>query len=150
MNYRLLSAVLLTTVLAVPSLAATYVVRPDGTGDYATIQDAIGACGNGDIIELTDGTFRGPGNRAISYQGKAITVRSQSGDPRVCIIDCEHAAQGFSFTGGLGPASVLEGVTITNGQASSGGAMYFSAASPTIRECVFFNNSASTGGAIGS
>ena len=36
------------------SLAATYVVNPDGTGDLPTIQAAINAALGGDIIELTD------------------------------------------------------------------------------------------------
>ena len=42
---------------AVPAAATTYIVRPDGTGDFPTIQTAIDAAIDGDIIELTDGTL---------------------------------------------------------------------------------------------
>ena len=84
-----------------PALAATYLVHPDGTGDFPTIQDAIAAAASGDVIELGDGVFVGAGNRDVSFQGKALTVRSQSGDPSVCVLDCQGAPvdlhRGFSF-----------------------------------------------------
>ena len=66
--------------------AADYLVHPDGTGDFPTIQAALDAAGQGDVIELADGTFTGDGNRDIDYLGKAITVRSENG-PENCIID---------------------------------------------------------------
>jgi hypothetical protein len=48
--------------LASAAAAATYLVRPNGSGDYATIQDAIDGVVDTDIIELADGTFvRGHG-----------------------------------------------------------------------------------------
>jgi predicted outer membrane repeat protein len=141
---------------ATPAFAATYVVNPDGTGDYATIQEAISAAGTGDVIELTDGTFTGDGNRDLNYFGKAITVRSQSGDPTTCIIDCEGTEgdghRGFCFGSGEGPESVLEGVTVTNGWIDSprcGGAMWILALSdPTIRNCRFVDNSADCVGGV--
>jgi pectin methylesterase-like acyl-CoA thioesterase len=58
-----------------PSGASVYVVRPDGSGDFPTIQAAIDAAIDGDTVELADGTFRGDGNRDPDYLGKAITVR---------------------------------------------------------------------------
>ncbi len=80
------------TILAVPVSATTYLVTPDGTGDYPTIQLAVDAVVDGDIIELTPGTFTGDGNRDVDYLGRAITIRSQSGDPAGCVIDCEGTA----------------------------------------------------------
>ena len=58
-----------------------------------------------------------------SSLGKRITVRSQSGDPTTCVIDCEGqlsdrgggARRGFYFHSGETAASVVSGVTITNG-----------------------------------
>jgi hypothetical protein len=114
-------------VLAASASGDTYVVNPDGTGDYPTIQAAINGAGTGDIIELTDGTFTGAGNRGISFLGKAITVRSQSGNPEACIIDCQQANRGFLFTSSEGLESVLEGATVKNGSADNyGGAVYCS------------------------
>jgi hypothetical protein len=114
---RLILGLLL--VLSTPALATTYLVRPDGTGDFPTIQTAIHVAFPGDIIELADGTFTGDGNRDIDFLGKPITVRSQSGDRDACIIDCqgsfEEYHRGFLFIAGEGPESILEGITIRNG-----------------------------------
>ena len=127
--------------LAASAVASTYVVNPGGTGDFPTIQAAINGCINGDVIEMTDGVFTGAGNRGIDFNGMAVTVRSQSGNPEACIIDCQDADRGFLFTSGEGPSSVLEGVTIRNGSASNyGGAVYCSPGSPTITNCIFSDN----------
>jgi hypothetical protein len=126
-------------------LAETHTVRPDGTGDYPTIQAAIDAAMDGDTIELTDGTFTGEGNRDIDYLGKAIAVRSQSGNPDVCVIDCEGSAadphRGFHFHSGDGPASVLEAVTITGGHhVEPGGGTVCAFSSPTLINSVIAGN----------
>lgn len=141
-------------VWATMAFAATYVVDPAGAGDYPTIQAAIDAAEEGDVIELTDGTFTGTGNREISFRGKAITVRSQNGIPEACIIDCQGSVnakrRGFSFSSGEGSGSVLEGLTITGGYSQYGGAMLcISASGPTIDDCVFSGNAAEVyGGGI--
>jgi pectin methylesterase-like acyl-CoA thioesterase len=125
---------------------STYVVRPDGTGDYPTIQAAISACLDGDTILLTDGVFTGAGNRDIQIYGKAITIRSQGGDPEACVIDCEgdfaDTHRGFALTWSEGPGTVIEGITITNGyMASGGGAIHMNAyVSATFRRCVISNS----------
>ncbi len=133
---------------AVSARGVTVVVNPAGTGDYPTIQAAIDALDTGDIIELTDGTFTGAGNHDVGFRGKALTVRSQSGDPATCIIDCEGQRtdphRGFIFTSHETAASILEGVTITHGWAAGtspanrGGGVYCgSYSSPSILHCVF-------------
>lgn len=128
------------------ALADTYVVRPDGSGDFPTIQAAINAVSDGDTIELTNGTFTGDGNRDINYLGKAITVRSQSGNPDSCVIDCQgseaNSHRGFYFHSGEGAESLLEGVTITNGRTSEDGAgVYCANSSPTFTNCSISGNS---------
>jgi len=74
-----------------PVLAEIYTVYPDGSGVYPTIQAAIDAAEDNDIVELVDGVFMGSGNTRVSFCGKAITVRSQIGsngnfseDPLFC------------------------------------------------------------------
>ena len=66
---RLIGPILALMILAATASAATHVVRPDGAGDYPTIQAAIVAAAGGDIIELTDGTFTGDGNRDVNFLG---------------------------------------------------------------------------------
>jgi hypothetical protein len=133
------------------AFATTYLVRPDGTGDFPTIQAAVNAATGGDVIELANGTFTGVGNRDIGYLGKAITIRSESGNPETCVIDCEGGPyRGFNFHTGEGPNSVLEGVTVTNGNPSDwGGAIRVIDAWPTITRCIFRRNQAyGEGGAV--
>jgi hypothetical protein len=126
--------------------ATTYVVTPDGTGNFPTIQAAIDAADNGDIIELTDGTFRGDGNRDVDCLGKALTVRSQSGNPESCVLDCEASAsdyhRGFIFQSGEGAGTVLQGITIRNGYCPRGGGLLCIAASPRVVACIVERNAA--------
>jgi len=110
-----------------------HTVYPDGPG---TIQDAIDAAANGDVIELSNGEFAGPGNRDLDFHGKCLTVRSQSGDPEDCVIDCEHAGRGFYFHSGEEPCgAVVQGITITDTIDFIGGGIYCIDASPTITQC---------------
>ncbi len=66
--------------------ATTYVVKSDGKGDFPNIQAAINAAASGDTVALTDGVFTGDGNRDISFLGKAMVLRSLSGNPVGCRI----------------------------------------------------------------
>lgn len=140
-----------------PGTHLVFQVRPDGYGYYPTIQEAVDDVLDGDIVELLDGVFTGPGNRDVNFHNRPITVRSQSGDPATCIIDCQgnpESHRGFVFSSGEGSASVLEGITIRNGYVGSGmrgGAILCSAgAAPTIRNCVIEGCEAvGGGGAIG-
>ena len=138
-------------LLAAAASADTYVVDADGTGDFPTIQDAIDAASDNDVVELLDGTYTGDGNRDIDFHGKAITVRSQSGDPLSCVIDCEGTAlephRGFHFHTLETSASVVRGVTVTNGRIhhtgdlDGGGAVICYTASPRFENCVLTGNS---------
>ncbi len=120
---------------------------------HATIQAAIGAAGSGDIVEIADGTYTGAGNKDLDFGGKAITVRSASGDQALCIIDCEGSGRGFDFHSGEGPDSVVEGLTVRNGYAARGGGVYCEwSSSPTLTNCTISGNAAAgyygEGGAV--
>ncbi len=84
--------------------ARVWVVAPDGLGDAPTIAAAIDSMSGGDVIELLDGTFTGPGNRDMNNQEKAVVIRSRNGDPAACVIDCEGTPDdphhGIRFFGG--------------------------------------------------
>ena len=143
-----------TTVLAMaagPAWTAQYIVAPDGSGDYPNIQAAVDAALSGDQVVLLDGTFTGVGNRDVTIFAEAIVVRSLSGNPANCIIDCGRAGRGFYFEAIQSGSVALEGVTIVNGgneQWGLAGAVFCWRASPKIWNCIFRANTAWEGGAV--
>lgn len=111
-----------------------------------SIQDAIDAADNWDIIELVGGDYKGEGNRDIRFRGKKIVLRSYFGAPGGCTIDCEGAARGFYFHCGEDSNAVLQSVTITNGYDSGNGggircSLGSGASSPFIVNCLITENS---------
>ena len=151
MDRRRLVISILLIVCAVPfsgASADTFVVKPDGTGDFPTIQTAIDAATGGDVIELTDGSFTGEGNRDLDFLGKAITVRSQSGNPEACILHPEGGPadphRGVIFQNEESGSSVLSGVMILQGgviDPDQGGAILIGAScAPRIESCIFWGN----------
>lgn len=122
------------------------IVFPDGSGQYATIQEAVDAATTGTEILLADGTFRGEGNAIVDYKGKTVTIRSLSGNRSACVIEGDSGptwcSGGFAFVTGEGSFSVLADVTLRycGGWTSYGcwplftrGAISCEGSSPTIR-----------------
>ncbi len=127
--------------------AATYNVP----GDFGTIQAAIADAGtvNGDEIVVQPGTYF----EAINFLGKAITLHSASGDPNDTIIDGKGAFHVVQCVNSEGPNTVLEGFTITGGEAAGasspddvGAGMYNYKSSPTVTNCIFTDNHAKMSG----
>jgi PKD repeat protein len=112
--------------------------------DYPTIQAGIDAAVDGDIVIVADGTYVGPGNKDLDFNGKAITVQSENG-PESCVIDLQGNGRGFYFHSGETKSSVLSGFTITNGMADYGGGIRCSS-EPTITNCKIIGNTAERSG----
>ncbi|MCK4657889.1 MAG: right-handed parallel beta-helix repeat-containing protein [Phycisphaerae bacterium] len=117
----------------------TITVCWDGSGDYTTIQAGINAASNGDEVVVCDGTYTGANNKNLDFGGRAITLRSENG-PENCIIDCQNDGRGLYFHSGETDASVLDGFTITNGNALNGGGIFCYGSSPTIKNCTITGN----------
>jgi len=129
----------------------------DGTAahPFDSIQEAINAASDSQVITVLDGTYRGPGNRDIDFSGKAIIVRSQNG-PLRCTVDCGGSSadphRGFIFANGETDQCVLHGFTIANAwlaNGRAGGAILCEGASPIIINTVLRANSAGYGAGIG-
>ena len=135
------ACVLLVAALAMAAHAATYIVQPDGLGDYPTIQEAVSVCADGDTVTLTNGTFTGEQNRDIVVPSISVTIHSQSENYLNCIIDCEGSARdehrGFLFTTDVGTGdALLRNVAVVNGYVTNGGGgIWIEGASPEIRNC---------------
>ncbi len=151
-------AVWLCLALGVACRANIITVDDDGSADYTTIQAAIDASNNGDVVVVCPGTYTGEGNYDINFGGRAITIRSTDPqDPAVVaatIIDCEHQGRGFYFGSSEGANSVLDGLTITNAgyydlyDVYDGGGIYCSGSSPTVANCRILNSIGYFGGGI--
>ena len=101
-------------------------------------------------MELENGIYTGTGNRDVNLQGKAITVRSQGGNPSLCVVDCEGSStaqrRGFQLAAG----SILEGVTVRNGYRGEGGGAVAQDGEVTVRHCVFSGNRTPSDGYAGA
>ncbi|UCD29901.1 MAG: right-handed parallel beta-helix repeat-containing protein, partial [Planctomycetota bacterium] len=120
---------------------------------FTNIQAAINDANDGDMILVSNGTYRGDGNRDIDFLGKAIIVRSEHG-PANCIIDCQGSPtdqhQAFYFHNDENADSILDGFTITNAYHDYGAIFCDSwdGSNPTITNCIISNNHGSYAGAI--
>ncbi len=126
--------------VAQPSGAAPVIIHVPA--DQPTIQAAIDAAASGDTVLVSDGTYK----ENINFKGKAITVTSVNG-PATTTIDGGGITSVVIFNTGEGAGSVLNGFTITHGNASplEGGGIAVSS-SPTITNNVITANTGSNGG----
>ncbi|MHC4943462.1 MAG: right-handed parallel beta-helix repeat-containing protein [Planctomycetota bacterium] len=134
------TAIVIVAVLSIPVLAFSATIYvPD---DYPTIQGAIDASVNGDTIIVRAGTYV----ENIDFIGKAITLTSELG-AEVTTIDGGDVGSVVTLQSGEGLDSVLDGFTLTNGNAGAGGGLYCTNnSSPTIMNCTISWNSATGDG----
>lgn len=119
--------------------------------DRPTIQAALDAvCGKGGTVTVRNGRYFGPGNVSLNFHGKQLTLRSESDDPRLCVIDGQGSFRGVIFNSGEGAGSVLRGFTIRDGEAwaGRGGGILCQGASPTIQDCIVESCHAAAGGGM--
>ncbi len=172
----------LTIVPAPTPLPPIYVdANAPGAGDgaawataYRNLADALAAAAAGQEIRVADGTYRpSSSNRAASfliptavavyggYAGYGASVPDDRDSARYpAILSGDIGAAGIaadnSFhvvrTSGAAPSTILDGFTITGGNASgtgndgSGGGVWNTGGSPAIRNCIFQGNLAAGGG----
>ncbi len=138
----------LALVFAAPMATADQVLLHPGE----SIQAAINAASDGDEIILAAGTY----TQWLSFEGKAVTVRSESGPEMTTINAAGLGECVVLFDAAEGSASRLEGLTLTGGEGHdgpfgvrSGGAMFIGfGANPTVVDCRLVGNTASYGAAI--
>ncbi len=129
--------------------AATLVVPTQ----YPTIQAALDATVDGDIVEVLPGLYTGPGNLDLTFDAD-VELRSTDG-PASTVIDAgsdlldRHLHASF----GSGSASpVIDGFALrggTGGVLELGGSLFITAGSPVFRNCVFEENFVrASGGAV--
>ena len=114
-------------------------------GDFATIQEAIDAALDGDVVHVSPGTY----SENLRLFGKAITVRSTQGPDVTTVRAQDRREPAVRCIDGEGPGTVFEGFTLTGTQAELGG-FYCVGASPVVRDNLFFENKRPTDRSGGS
>jgi hypothetical protein len=139
------------------SLSAATVNVP---ADYYTIQEGINAASDGDSVQVADGTYEI--TSPINFNGKSITLRSESGAEATTIRMAEKTdypvrASVVIFESGETEAAVLDGFTIAKGSGTrrsgdpaetGGGVLCTNGSSPLIRNCIITGNTARHGGGV--
>lgn len=118
--------------------------------DYLTIQQAIDASVNGDVIRVAPGNHAVPAGDGLDPSGKAIEIRGTldtSGYPTT-LITAEPGGRLITFDADETSATIMSGFILTGGSNTLGGAMLIQDSSPSIVSCTFVGNSAEQGGAL--
>lgn len=147
----LAAGLLAASLLSGPALASNTLRVP---ADFPTIQTAIAAAVDGDVVLVADGTYA----ETLDLLGKAITVRSENGPGATTVDGGGQAVYVVRFASGEGPQTRLEGFTITGGigrtyfnqqtVTGEGGGIRVHAASPVLRDLVITANSGPFGGGL--
>ncbi|MCH7814449.1 MAG: hypothetical protein IID40_10565 [Planctomycetes bacterium] len=128
---------------AFDGLAAT--PQGGGVGPKQTIQAAMDVADDGDTVLVAAGTYAGPGNAELDYHAKSIVVRAPGG-PALTTIDAGGTGRAVSPGSIQGNFAVLEGFTITGGQADLGGGLQVGLSRFLLKNCELVGNTATTEG----
>lgn len=116
----------------------------DGSSAFATIQSAINASKNEELILVQcPGTY----TENLSFKGKNVILMSQHGRDNT-IIDGSDLSSTVLFLNGETHDAVLDGFTIQHGNAIAGGGIAISRSSPTLRNLIVKESRATAGGGI--
>ena len=142
-----LLASLAVLLAASPTLARTWYVTPDGSGDAPTIQAGIDSAATGDTVLVEIGSY----HESLDFGGREILVGSRfvlDGDTAHVAQTVVNASAGrvVAFTSSEGREARLAGLTITGGNASDGGGIRCVGSSPTLDHLRITANAASFGG----
>lgn len=128
--------------------ADSFLVRPNGSGDFATIQGAVDAAAEGDTIVLATGTFTGAGNVNVDSRSKGLVVRGE-GDAAATTIDCAWTTRAFRVHDNTSSFFVIANVTITRGWGGTGGAVQCINAAVELRDALITRSIACWGRVLG-
>lgn len=115
------------------TLARTWYITPDGTGDAPTIQAAMDSAAVSDTVEVACGTYF---EHDIIMQ-RGVTLRSTSSDPNCAIIDAQNTHRVMRLSNSS-TSTTIEGITFRNG--NGGGLRVSDGLGLRINRCRFEDN----------
>ncbi len=111
--------------------------------DKSSIQAAIDSASNGDTVLVSPGTYK----ERIDFKGKNITVTSQAGAQQT-IIDGQSGGSVVSFHTAETGSAIFSGFTVQHGKSTSGAGINIYGANPIIEHNIITDNNCATGGGI--
>ncbi len=138
-----LPCILLACVISRPAAAATWVVRPDGSGDAPTIAAAMDSAVAGDTVLLESGIYFEHDIRVKS----GITLQGQAGHAQETVIDAERLGRTLICDCVDGTTQIRE-LTVRNALVSGdGGGIHCKGGWPLLVERVFIEECSAVRGA---
>jgi predicted outer membrane repeat protein len=160
MMMRLTVAALLVSLATPSSLARTWYITPDGTGDAPTIQAGVDSAAAGDTVFIAPGTYTdcthdsGDGTLACAILKSGVSLLGETGNPVDVTIDAQGIGRVLRLVNGV-QAVEIRGLTITNGSAAAaqisdfGGGLFCENSSVILADCRFAaNDGANAGGGV--
>lgn len=150
-TYGFLAVVAVAGALHVQAETITKTVREDGSGDYATLAEAVAAMnaleeGDEGVIVLEPGDY---GLTATLDVTGPISIRSSTGNPDDVSVWANRGSAKFPVFHLAHPYALLNGLTISNGYSTAkkqGGGVYMTAAA-TVDHCKLVRNTGYTAAA---
>jgi FlgD Ig-like domain/Right handed beta helix region len=142
-SFNFPQAIVMTVLVLSPCYASASTWNVPG--DAATIQGGIDLASPGDTVLVGQGNWSGAGNVNLSFAGVDLVLLSSAGRD-LTTLNCSHTTRGLFFASGETAAAIVQGFTIRNGTATTGGGLLIDEASPTIRDCRFVHCYASSHG----
>jgi hypothetical protein len=129
----LLALALGSALVPGPASARTWVIRPDGTGDAATIMAGMDSASAGDTVMAMCGTYY---ERAIAVKS-GVYLTSETGSPDCVTIDAQQMDR-VLYCNGLDSTTYIVGLTLKSGKKldNFGGGICCDNAKPRIKNCV--------------
>ena len=147
--FSMLAMLLLCWSTANGQGSTTWTVDDNGPADFANIQDAINVALNGDTIEIMPGTYYGTGGLTqpvVDMQGKSLHLLGIPDGTNRVFVDGNNKRRCLGCASGEGIDTVIESIEFRNGYADRGGGLYCLGSSPSLKDCVFDENTATTAG----
>lgn len=153
---RILAASIAASLtLAGSAVADRLTVDQSGGGDFTTIQAAVDAARDGDIIFVRPGRYTGTGASVVDLGSKSVDIVAEeyecdSESSTSVVIDGEDRRRGLGYESvERGRYFGIEGLTFVNcATDADGGAMSLSGARCQVACCRFIDNRGVNGGAV--